>query len=438
MSRTPSRLAFSPLPRFEPGFIFQPRLAWIDRFRLAASPFTISTRSSDNLLSRLRSASQEIPGLKAKQTRNSLLLEISSSHWLTTGIMRFSRNIDQLGNRISFSIDLNFNLMRFLAHRRLKENWERLPAQELLARIPNEDVRLHRLRRASLSVGNGRQGDDNYLVTPLEYEKIGQSRNEALSSYLSASNDFLNWLLLPVRARTQFRQTNCFKDWKLSEIEYLWEFQERDAIGRSQDIGLQLRRSAPIARQTYFTMDDGEQTSATTVPLVDPGNVEFVVYPKTNKRLRVEVRYRNGIRQRVGSTKVSLSRFPRNDTKDLVKFIDRVAFDAAPRANQLIQETLTDPEGGSLPSIRDFANAIAEITAIIGGDRRATQLVIKSLLKSGSVNARIAYIAPHLSDLESMGILRRYRPRQRNSEIRYVLVDRYKHLFSQARQAFDR
>ncbi|WP_157799379.1 hypothetical protein [Qipengyuania seohaensis] len=215
-------------------------------------------------------------------------------------------------------------------------------------------------------------------------------------------------------------------DLTVSQAEVCWERYDPDALDKAHEFARQILVSARSASvDTYGgrrgpTVGRNLGAVSTQLPLTPSGDVSLAIYAKARDRLRIEIRYRKDLPEKVRA------RLPANP--HLTDWLNAISEAASERLSAHDFARLTQPvREAHEEALADLLDAVADVTTKAGGKRRP---IFLELLRHGSITATNHHgTAPTriLERLASRGVLEHVRLVKKDSKIgrRYRLTEKY-------------
>jgi hypothetical protein len=219
----------------------------------------------------------------------------------------------------------------------------------------------------------------------------------------------------------------------VSQAEVCWERYDPDALDKAHEFARQILVSARSASVDTYGGRQGPTVGrnlgavSTQLPLTPSGDVSLTFYAKARDRLRIEIRYRKNLPEKV---RTRLLANPR-----LIDWLDAISQAASERLSdhdfaRLAQSTQEVHE----EALADLLDAVADVTSKASGKRR---VIFLELLRHGSITATNHHgTAPTriLERLASRNVLEHVRLIKKDGKVgrRYRLTEKYLPLVQEA------
>lgn len=227
-----------------------------------------------------------------------------------------------------------------------------------------------------------------------------------------------------------------WEDWSLKYSEFYWDFQCEDAVSLVRELEPQLREIAVEENETEHTLKQRKRNkNALSIELPLPNNVFLVVYAKTSRRIRFEVRFKGSPRNYYNR---QLKRYVGNGRaitfEDTMSFLRREATATLER----IVGKLRQPSSVKAPVAITLATLMNSIYAATHDpeypERGVNVAQAGELLSLLMANKRIVATPQNsnmLAILAKRGVLEKATHEKRIKQKRYRVASMYLPLFQQ-------
>lgn len=428
---------------FNPDVSPHPYHARLDKLRIVFPNHSVSYHSADALrscLRRLAAAGGMDDGRLPLFSIDNHELTIRSD-WLFGGKIKVAPPSGSGPGRSRVVIDLMLNPSRFYAHM--------TPERFAMWGAPEDLLCLSEERRAAASIFS-LSGDDNVL--PHEMLPLTRPFLSHAMRYIGLVASMIRDRLAPEGRDEECRFDLNWTGWKVYHAEVYWEYRSQDALVLTHRLFKRLHAVVEDAETVAHGIPhpvpprQPEQPRwrtlrnaiTTTVNLGSQG-IALAAYAKEFDRLRLEIRYKQNLRQALGRKGVAGSRpeaqpgvVRRPDQATTASLLAlrsllRTAIeDAAERLGRAF-EALGDVKAEAPLSLDGLTSLFGHVFAAVGGDERQAKRLLSLLVHNlGISDAGLDDLAGAVRSLVARGVLIETRVERRRVARRYRLSAEYR------------
>jgi hypothetical protein len=239
------------------------------------------------------------------KVRKAVPSEVHGGDWIVGVEGTLSNGRQERGGIASLKLTLHVNLTTFLAN--LSE-----PELADLDNLQPTDAFLANPVLLAKARANSSDGKDNFLVGSARrggrsFCGRDQWSASVIAAFFSKLDDFLRRQLIPDQTNGLPSVRVAIRPWTVSQAEVYWEFESNDAISDVLTIGDRLSLAAGrVSVRRYYTdvrhiaLGHDENGASVSIDLTrSSGRAQLIIYAKSRKVVRVEVRYLKQLRQTV-------------------------------------------------------------------------------------------------------------------------------------------